>query len=336
MSPINTRRTGSAEYGRWIKALFCGDAGAGKTLLSSTFPYPFFASAEGGLMSIADRDIPYVELQNSKELFDLKQYLDVDPESRQKLLGVRVDTIVIDTVDQVQKILKAERLKEKGRESLSQDDWGWLGDQMESIINGFRNLDMHVVFTCHLKEARDEELGVIYYQPGLQGRIGGEIAQKVDLSLLLVTNVQTVVSGNQAEPKIVRHLQTYPDTQHTWIKDRSGKLPSRFPISDDFSDDFERLNKLIFSCVDQTPSKRTKVEKPAPESSAPLAEEVKPEETLSPETAEKIASLLIPGNKCAECGESVTADQATLSNMRARQVLCNNHYKAAMAAKKGK
>lgn len=43
---MKIRRTGADDYGKYVKALICGEPGSGKTLISSTFPNPLYASAE--------------------------------------------------------------------------------------------------------------------------------------------------------------------------------------------------------------------------------------------------------------------------------------------------
>lgn len=244
---LTIKRTGAADYGRYIKMLVCGDPGAGKTLLSSTFPNALYASAEGGLMSIADRNIPYVEIRNMNTLLKLKNTLDQSPEVRAQQLGFPVDTLVIDTIDEVQRIMIRERLEKERKESMTLPDWGYIGEQMQALIRGLRNLDMHVVFTCHLGTETDNESGRVTYKAGLQGATSGFIPSAVDLSLLLKAVSKTEIVGEKAEKVTVRYLQTVPDINHPWIKDRSGKLPGEFVVN--FEDDYQRISDLIFANV---------------------------------------------------------------------------------------
>ena len=72
---FKVRTTGASDYGRYIKMLVAGNPGAGKTLLASTALNPIYASAEGGLMSIADKGLPYVEIEKIDDLLELKQML---------------------------------------------------------------------------------------------------------------------------------------------------------------------------------------------------------------------------------------------------------------------
>lgn len=350
---ITIKRTGAADYGRFIKALICGDPGAGKTLISSTFPNPLFASAEGGLMSLASRNIPYVEIKGSTDLLAVKHAVDQAPEVRKELLGFPVDTVVIDTIDEVQKILIRERLEENKKDSMQLQDWGWLGEQMQAIIRGFRNLDLNVVFTCHLKESSDAESGRVWFEPGLQGAIGKSIPGYVDLALLLKSNTVTKVIDGEAQKVFVRSLITRPDTQHSWIKDRSGQLPAEIEVN--FTDDYARVATLIYGSID-LPATATvtvdempaeKVQEPTPEPE-PIAPQTQPEDLVMQPTPLPDASSSNPpaqettvvdppapapepvqekpARVCAECNAEVNEDQADLSRIRFRTVLCREHF----------
>ncbi len=246
---IQIRRTGSNEYGRFLKVLFCGFPGSGKTLISSTFPNPFYASAEGGLMSIADRNIPYAEVKSGDDLLRIKNALDQPPDVREHLLGFKVDTLVIDTIDEVQRILVRERLEETKKETLQLQDWGWLGEQMQAIIRGLRNLDLNVVMNCHMKTTEDSETGKMMFKPQMQGAISDQLPAFVDLSLLLRTQTAVKVVDGEAKKSTERVLQTFPDSQHPWIKDRSGKLPMEIPV--DFATDYQRIVDFVFGGIDK-------------------------------------------------------------------------------------
>ena len=353
-------RTGNKEYGRYIKVLLCGDPGAGKTLLSSTFPDPLYASAEGGMMSVAGRGLPYVEIRSSEELLQLKNVLDQDKPVREQMLAqamgvdqpIPVQTIVIDTIDQISRILQDERKTANKKDALAIADWGWLGDQMRAIISGFRNLPMHVVFTCHLKQADDSETGRVYFKPALAGAVGDEIAGMVDLALWLKQTPMTVVEDNQSVRKIVRSIQTFQDPNHQWIKDRSGKLPQEFEV--DFKTDFNRLNDLIFGDIPDstdveeevrvdeptatpvTEEPATDVEEPSVEEPAP-AQAPEPQAEPAPEPATEEAAPPagvdaetgeVTGFTCEKCGTVFdNEDQRDLCKIKRVPVMCASCYR---------
>jgi ABC-type ATPase involved in cell division len=58
---INLKRTGGLSA-NGVKLLVYGQAGAGKTTLIKTLPNPIVLSAEGGLLSIQDADLPFIEI----------------------------------------------------------------------------------------------------------------------------------------------------------------------------------------------------------------------------------------------------------------------------------
>lgn len=307
---IKTLKTGNIEYGRWIKALIVGEPGSGKTLISSTFPQPYYANAEGGLMSVASRRLPYATIHSTDELNELLDYLKLPQETRREVLGAEVNTIVIDTIDEVQRILIRERLASEKIETLRMNDWGWLGDQMQGLLRGFRNLEMNVIFTCHVKDTKDDESGRVSYKPALGGAIAGDIPGYVDLSLLLTNRPHTVIEGNEAKQKIARYLQTYPEPAYPWIKDRSGKLPEQFEVN--FEDDYQRLYDLIFADIDLLPQ----------------TEEIGEQKPIQMPPS-KITNVVPEGDfTCESCGDAFTnGDQATLSRIKLRQVLCETCYK---------
>lgn len=300
---IEVKRTGVAEYGRWIKVLICGDPGAGKTLISSTFPNPIYASAEGGLMSIADRGLPYVQIKSSEDLLSLKMALEQEPSVREKLLGAPIDTLVVDTIDEIQRILIRERLESQKKESMALQDFGWLAEQMRSTIRGLRNLEMNVVFTAHLKSSEDSETGRQFHRPGLQGGIADELPGYVDLALLLKARPVVRVVGNESRRVIVRTLQTYPDPMHPWVKDRSGKLPQEFNVT--FQDDYKRIEEVIYGGIDGGAGDEVVVEAavapvtPLVETTVPAisiaeVEQATPVEALEVDSSEPAADISSP------------------------------------------
>lgn len=242
---LQVRRAGAADYGRWAKALVVGDPGSGKTRSGSTWPDPLYANIEGGMMSVTDRQPPVLDVTSSHELTELLRTLEQNPGVREKILGVPTQTVIIDTIDQMARILIEERLTDQRKEVFAIQDWGWLGDQLRGIVRGFRNLDMHVIFNCHIKSQEDSETGRIIYKPAIQGAMGDEIAGYVDLALFLTARPRTTVVNGQNVRELSRVMQTFPDAQHPWVKDRSGKLPMEFPINLD--DDYARIEALIFA-----------------------------------------------------------------------------------------
>ena len=318
--PVVTKKAGSEEYGRWIKALIVGGPGSGKTLISSTFPNPYYANAEGGLMSVADRGVPFTEIRQISDLDELRTFLELPPDLREASLGVPVDTVIIDTIDEVQRILIRERIESERIPQLRIQDWGWLNEQMQSVLRGFRNLDMNVVFTCHSKDMQDDESRVVY-KPALQGAIASDVPGYVDLALLLTSQSKTVIVENEARRVTVRYLQTYQDPQHPWVKDRSGKLPGMIEVN--FEDDYQRIHDTIFSAT--VPESSVVLPAAASAQQKKAVENARDEMNETPVPVPMLESATY---RCMECGVSFDdSDQAALSKIKTRRTLCKVCYR---------
>lgn len=250
---------------QWLKLMIAGPPGVGKTLFASTFPNTCYADAEGRLLSVRKRKVKAVQISSIAVLDELRAALAQSPEVREKVLGAPVDTIVLDTVDEIARLIIKERLKAEKRETMAMADWGYLGDTLRSMLRGFRNLPLHVLLNVHLKSSEDSETGRVHWKPSIQGSVGDEIAAYVDESFLMVARPMT--DPKTGDRIISRHLQTYPDAQHDWVKDHSGTLPQEFPV--DFLTDYERLSQLIFGDVPAVPA--SPHPSPSPPQQAPAA-----------------------------------------------------------------
>lgn len=230
----------------YIKMIVGGMPGAGKTRWASTWPNVVYADAEGRLLSVRDRKPRRWRIRSTKDLLDLKRALEQRADVREKEFGGPVETIVIDTLDEIARIVQRERLEATGHETMQRDDWGAIKDSLAQIIRGFRNLDdVHVIFNVHLTTRDDEESGRSMVWPQIEGGMRTEVFNFVDISLLLTAKTKTdPTSGAKV---LERRLQTLPDPRHEWIKDHSGSIPDGFEIT--FEDDWDRFATAIFGSV---------------------------------------------------------------------------------------
>jgi len=191
-----------------VKILVYGNSGAGKTSLIASLPDPVVLSAEGGLLSIAGSDIPYIEIGSIEALYEAYDWI-ANSEDAKGFQSVALDSI--SEIGEV--VLNAEKKKTKD----PRQAYGALIEQMQDLIRAFRDLPgRNVYFTAKCEQAKDEQ-GRMLYSPSMPGaRLGAQIPYFFDEVFAL--RVEKDESG-----KNVRALQC--DTDGLWsAKDRSGKL----------------------------------------------------------------------------------------------------------------
>ena len=154
-----------------VKAVVYGASGAGKTVFGGTAVNPIFASAEGGLLSIADKSPSFVEIKCEDDLKTLLNYLKNEKHD--------YDTVVVDSITEINEILKAEMERKSGR-SMQLQDWQVLSKKIKTILRGFRDLPMHVLFIAQEIIEKDEE-SVVKIIPSLNGKASTDIAYFMDI-----------------------------------------------------------------------------------------------------------------------------------------------------------
>lgn len=219
------RQTGLEQYleggGGRMKALILGAPGSGKTRSASFWPRPFFIDCEDGLMSVADRRVPFVQLHSSADLKELIAMLNKEaqrpPEAR------RMETLVFDTVDSMQRILMQEWMRDNKAESFS--GWaayGWLDAKMQNLLDAMFHLPFHVVFNCHIKSTTvgndDDSYEIIV--PKLKGDMRDQIAGEFDF----VGSIKTYWEARNGERTLTRYIHWKPTPQQEYLKSRGGAL----------------------------------------------------------------------------------------------------------------
>jgi len=190
-----------------IKCLVYGQAGAGKTTLSTTMPKPIIISAEGGLLSIQDAGLPYIEVNSMESLREAYEWV-AGPH------GAEFDSVVLDSLSEIGEVVL---IHEKSVNKDGRAAYGEMAAQMTSIIRAFRDLPgKNVLFTAKVEKSQDES-GRILYSPSMPGaKVGQSLPYFFDLVLPL--RVERDPEGNTQ-----RAIMCQPDG--LWIaKDRSGKL----------------------------------------------------------------------------------------------------------------
>ena len=186
-----------------MKVLVYGPAGAGKTTLCSTVDDAIIISAEGGLLSLRQHDIPVIEVSSLKEVQEA--YLMIAQSEECK----KFKWICLDSLSEIAEVVLST---EKKVNKDPRKAYGALFDRMMDLIRSFGNLPRNVFMSAKAYELPDSGRFI----PSMPGaKLGQELAYHFDL--VFAYRVARTDDGIQ------RALQTFNCGQ--WEgKDRSGCL----------------------------------------------------------------------------------------------------------------
>lgn len=254
-----------------VKAVIYGASWCWKTVFGWTAPNPIFASAEGGLLSIADKQPAFVEIKTLNDLKSLLQYLKTEKHE--------FETVVIDSISEINDIIKMDIEKKNGRPMAIQDRWT-LSKEIKSIFRWFRDLPMHILFIAQESSEKDEDV-VVKVVPSLNWKAASEIAYFMDI-------VWYIYIEKSGERKIITNSNTKLLT-----KDRTWTIWNDTPC--DFSTWIERAKgvkigeqEVIWSFDEVQDTEPTPAQ---PEKKKPLpqpAKKAEPVPTITEETAKEV------------------------------------------------
>ena len=204
---INVKTTGSLAA-NGVKVLVYGQAGAGKTSLIKTLPNPIVLSAEGGLLSIQDADLPFIEISDMETLREAYTWLTQSDEAK------GFQSVALDSISEIAEVvLNAEKKATKD----PRQAYGAMQEQMADIIRAFRDLPgRHVYMSAKLEKTQDE-MGRVLYAPSMPGNKTGQ-ALPYFFDEVLALRVEKDGDGNTQRALMC-------DSDGLWLaKDRSGKL----------------------------------------------------------------------------------------------------------------
>ena len=204
---INVKTTGSMAA-NGVRVLVYGQAGAGKTSLIKTLPRPIVLSAEGGLLSIQDADLPFIEITSMTELQEAYKWLTESDEAK------AFKSVALDSISEIAEVcLNAEKKATKD----PRQAYGAMQEQMADIIRAFRDLPgRHVYMSAKLEKTQDE-MGRVLYAPSMPGNKTGQ-ALPYFFDEVLALRVEK--DGDGATQRALMC-----DSDGLWLaKDRSGKL----------------------------------------------------------------------------------------------------------------
>ena len=203
---INLKSTGSLSA-NGVKVLVYGQAGAGKTSLIKTLPSPIVLSAEGGLLSIQDADLPFIEIGSMADLMEAYEWLTGKD-------GDKYKSVALDSISEIAEVVLNH---EKKATKDPRQAYGAMQEQMADVIRAFRDLPgKHIYMSAKLEKATDE-MGRILYAPSMPGNKTGQ-SLPYFFDEVLALRVEKDGEGNTQRALMC-------DSDGLWLaKDRSGKL----------------------------------------------------------------------------------------------------------------
>ena len=198
-----------------VKILTYGSSGAGKTRLCATAPNPVIISAESGLLSLRDVDLPVIEVSSITDVHEAYKFLAQSAEGRQ------FETVCLDSISEIAEVVLAY---EKKATKDPRAAYGQLSEQMGELLRAFRDLPgRNVYMSAKLERVKDESTGAVSFGPSMPGQ---RLAQGLPY---LFDEVFALRIEKDPNGQPTRWLQTAGDFQYS-AKDRSGALdPFEFP-----------------------------------------------------------------------------------------------------------
>jgi phage nucleotide-binding protein len=193
-----------------IKMLVYGPSGVGKTYLCGTWDNPktLILSAEGGMLTLQNKDIDSIEIRTMDDLGDAFEFLTGTE-------GGKYELICLDSISEIAEVCLADEMSKTkdGRKA-----YGELGNIMIRLIRAFRDLPgKHVLMVAKAEKAKDESTGTIMFSPSAPGN---KLPQQLPFFFDVVMALQVETSE---DGQVHRYLQT--QSNERWIaKDRSSRL----------------------------------------------------------------------------------------------------------------
>ena len=193
-----------------LKVMVYAGSGAGKTrLCATTGGNPIIVSAEAGLLSLRDHEIPVIEVSSIGDVHEAYEYLANDPE------GQKFDWVCIDSVSEIAEVVLST---EKAQTKDPRKAYGELADQMAQLMRAFRDLPgRNVYMSAKMSRIKDDLSGAVLCGPSAPGQ---QLANAMPFWFdeVFCLRVESDENGNPT-----RWLQTGSDAKYT-AKDRSGVL----------------------------------------------------------------------------------------------------------------
>lgn len=244
MITVNT--AGANDISNHIRALVCSSQGALASKWSSTAPNVLVASCGASMIPMATNGVKFVQINSEMDLFNLKIALSGTSDDIEAKFGFKIETLVIDCLDEFQRRILLERLKSQKRIDTNYEDWNWISQRLNAIYEGLNELDLNIITITHLTNIEDTSS----VKPNIQGAFCTQIHNYVDYAfylgvgenIQLESDVNIDVDGNEVtltteEIFTSAYIQTLPSSRAEWVHDNTFTLPRIIDLT--FENDFD-------------------------------------------------------------------------------------------------
>lgn len=209
---LKLRDTSQFSIENGVKIVVYGEAGMGKTRLCATCPTPVIFSAESGLMSLREYQLPYYEIKTIGDVRDAYNWARSSHEARQ------FQTVCLDSISDIAETTLSGIKNTPAAGGKKNNDgravYGDYNDEFYKILKDFRDLPgMHVYMSAKQDKIKTAD-GLVLNGPMLPGN-------KMNTQLPYVPDLLFQLTQHSVEK--YRYLRCHPDFANA-AKDRSGVL----------------------------------------------------------------------------------------------------------------
>lgn len=215
--PLQIQNTANAGS-NGIKVLAYGRSGVGKTRLAATAPAPIIISAESGLISLQNMQLPYLAVKTLDDVYEAYTLV-----TSNKHPYNTFQTIIVDSISEIMEVLLAA---EKKTNKDPRKAYGQLADRGVELARAFRDIPAKNVIILAKEESwKDDNTGITTIQPSLPGsKLGPSLPYYFDEVFRIEVGKDTTVVPHTDWVA----LRCKAD-QYSTAKDRSGKLSEYEP-----------------------------------------------------------------------------------------------------------
>ncbi len=204
--------------------LFYGASGTLKTRLSAQFPKPLILACDpgdlGGALSAQEFNPKHIKIDSYEQLQALLPMIKAQA-------GKEFETLVVDSLTYLNRIIMRDILKLVQREIPRFDEWNLCTMRMRNFLDAISNYDCDIVMTAVEGPQKDELSGGLRGLPNLPGKLAEELPQAVDVCCRLLADSELTMdqSTGKAKREAIYTFQSVKDNVWIGMKDRTGTLP---------------------------------------------------------------------------------------------------------------